>query len=180
MERTGIRGMIEEKASAMEPGVFREDFAAFYAREFRSVVGLVLVLSGSRSGAEDLAQEAFLAALRRWDRIAGYDKPEAWVRRVAVNRAVSRFRRLASEAKAVLRLEQGQFTVPEAESEAREVWDAVRSLPTRQAQVVALRFFDRRSIAEIARILECSENTVKTHLQRGKQALATKLGEEAT
>jgi len=172
--------MIEEKARSLESGAFRQDFEAFYAREFKAVVGLIYVLSGSRSGAEDLAQEAFLAALRRWDQIGAYDKPEAWVRRVAVNRAVSRFRRLASEAKAILRMEHGEYIVPEEEEEAREVWDAVRTLPARQAQVVALRFFDRSSIAEIARIMNCSENTVKTHLQRGKQALARKLGEEAT
>jgi RNA polymerase sigma-70 factor (ECF subfamily) len=172
--------MIDEIERTIEPGVFRPSFEAFYAREFGSVVGLAYVLSGSRSGAEDLAQDAFLAALRHWDRISAYDKPEAWVRRVTVNRSVSRFRRLAAETRALLRMEHGQYTVPEVAHEAQEVWEAVRRLPTRQAQVVALQFFDRRSIAEIAEVLHCSENTVKTHLKRGKQALAGKLREETT
>ena len=170
--------MIDERERTIEPGVFRPSFEAFYTSEFGSVVGLAYVLSGSRSGAEDLAQDAFLAALRHWDRISAYDKPEAWVRRVTVNRSLSRFRKLTAEAKAVLRMEHGEFTVPEVEHETREVWEAVRSLPTCQAQVVALWFFDRRSISEIAVIVGCSENTVKTHLQRGKQALARKLGDE--
>ena len=62
-------------------------------REIRDVVGLSYVLSGSRSGAEDLAQDAFVAAYRLWDRISGYENPGAWVRRVAVNRSISVGRR---------------------------------------------------------------------------------------
>lgn len=172
--------MIETEERATAPKVFRENFEAFYAKEFRSVVGLAYVLSGSRSGAEDLAQEGFMAALRNWDKIGAYEQPGAWVRRVVVNRSVSRFRSLSAEAKALLRVEKEDYKIPEEEHEAREVWEAVRSLPTRQAQVVALRFFDKQGIADIARILSCSENTVKTHLQRGKQALARRLGEEAS
>jgi len=47
------------------------------------VVALVYGLSGSRSAGEELAQEAFLAASRRWDEVSAYDDPGAWVRRVA-------------------------------------------------------------------------------------------------
>lgn len=168
--------MIETEELTVEPNVFREDFEAFYAREFRSVVGLAYVLSGSRSGAEDLAQESFVSALRNWSRISGYDNPGAWVRRVVVNRSVSRFRRKKAEAKAMLRVSSVDYSVPEPDRASSDVWEAVRTLPTRQAQVVALRFYDGQGIAQIARILNCSENTVKTHLQRGKQSLANALG----
>ena len=69
-----------------------EAFEDFYAREYLGVVGLAYALSGSRWGAEDLAQEAFIAAHRDWDRIGLYDKPGAWVRRVVANLSVSSFR----------------------------------------------------------------------------------------
>src|ERR1700730_10895960 len=82
--------------------VVHEDFGAFYAREIRGVVGLIYVLSGSRSGAEDLAQDAFLAAYRHWNRVHVYENPGAWVRRVAVNRSISAGRRRVAEAKALL------------------------------------------------------------------------------
>lgn len=154
---------------------FRESFEAFYARELRSLVGLAYVLSGSRAGAEDLAQEGFLAAYRQWDRIAGYDDPGAWVRRVVANRAVSGFRRSRAEAKALVRIRSSDHVVPEMPVESERIWHEVRRLPARQRQVIALRYLDRRPIAEIARILECSENTVKTHLLRGKHALAQRL-----
>ncbi len=153
-------------------------FEAFYARERTSVVGLAYVLSGSRLGAEDLAQDAFLAALRHWDRISTYDDPGAWVRRVVANRAVSRFRRRAAEARALLRFRSERHVLGEIPGESAIVWDAVRRLPRRQAQVVALRYLEGWPISDIARILDCSENTIKTHLRRAKDTLARRLGEE--
>lgn len=51
------------------PGAFTETFDSFYTREWESIVGLALVLSRSRTAAEDLAQEAFVQALIRWDSI---------------------------------------------------------------------------------------------------------------
>src|SRR5688500_15779291 len=87
-------------------------FEELYRRDFTAVVGLVYALSGSRHVAEELAQEAFLAAHRGWDRVGGYDDPGAWVRRVAVNQAVSALRRRSAEARTVLRL-SGQRPLPE-------------------------------------------------------------------
>ncbi|HET9559707.1 MAG TPA: sigma factor, partial [Actinomycetota bacterium] len=48
-------------------------------------MGLLQGLLGSRIVAEELAQEAFLAAYRHWDRVSGLDNPRAWVRKVALN-----------------------------------------------------------------------------------------------
>ena len=52
------------------------------------------------------------------------------------------------------------------------LWQAVRELPERQAQVVVLHYVDDRLVAEIAELLDCSEGTVKTHLHRARLALA--------
>ena len=68
-------------------------FEDFFRREYRSVLGLAVALSGDRSAAEDLTQEAFTAAERKWGRIGSLDRPEAWVRRVVANKSVSRWRR---------------------------------------------------------------------------------------
>ncbi len=154
---------------------FRMDFASFYQRELKPVIGLAFVLSGSRSGAEDLAQDAFLKAYKQWETVGAYDNPGAWVRRVVSNGSVSTFRRRSAEAKALVRIGGSGFVVPDMTPDAMTTWVAVRGLPKRQAQAIALRYYDRSSIAEIARILECSENTVKTHLQRAKQTLEAQL-----
>lgn len=162
---------VDAKPAADETVIVREDFSTFYTRHVRSLVGLAYVLSGSHSGAEDLAQEALLVAYRNWSRIDGYDNPGAWVRRVAVNRAVSTSRRRVAEAKALLRLRADQVVVPELSDENEELWAAVRALPRRQAQVIALRYWDNLSIRETAEVLELSEATVKSHLQRARQTL---------
>lgn len=157
----------------------REPFERFYEREYRSVVGLAYALSGSRSASEDLAQEAFIAAHRNWDRIGAYDKPEAWVRRIMSNLAVSRFRRRVSETKALTRLAgfgREQTSLPDLPAEAEAFWGSVRKLPKRQAQAIALHYLEDRSVADIANILECSPNTVKVHLHKGRQQLAERLG----
>lgn len=161
----------DAKPAADETVIVREDFSAFYTRHVRKLVGLAYVLSGSHSGAEDLAQDALLVAYRNWSRIDGYENPGAWVRRVAVNRAVSTSRRRVAEAKALLRLRADQVVVPDLSEESEEVWAAVRSLPRRQAQVIALRYWDNLSIRETAEVLELSEATVKSHLQRARQTL---------
>lgn len=157
---------------------FREDFEAFYERERVAVIGLAYVLSGSRSGAEDLAQEAFVDAYRNWTRVAGYDNPGAWVRRVLANNVTSRFRRRRSEARALLRLRGGDFAIPPVDPTTEALWQEVRRLPTRQAQAIALRYLDGQEVATIAAILGCSVNTVHTHLRRGREALARRLADK--
>jgi len=151
-------------------------FDDWYRREYRSVVALVYTLSGSRGGAEDLAQDAFVEAHRRWDSIAGYDNPGAWVRKVAMNKARSRLRRRGAEARAYTRHMILERRLPdEMPDPAEHFWAEVRSLPRQQAKVVALHYLEDRPVDEIAAILEISSGTVKTHLHRGRATLATRL-----
>ena len=178
---SGGIGREEAKTPASQVVRAVEPFDRFYEREFRSVVGLAYALSGSRAASEDLAQEAFIAAHRNWDKVGGYDKPEAWVRRVVSNLSVSRFRKRAAEVKAITRLagfRDESVVLPELPAEAQEFWSNVRKLPKRQAQAIALHYLEDRSVADIAEILECAPNTVKVHLHKGRQRLAERLGVE--
>lgn len=170
VERAGPPG------ATIRPAV---DFDDLYRWHWRPVVALVYGLSGSRAGAEELAQDAFLAAHRHWDRVRDYDDPGAWVRRVAVNLAVSSLRRRAAEARAMARAGARRRPVPdELAPEDEAFWRAVRALPARQAQAVALHYLEDRPVAEIAAILECAEGTVKVHLHRARRALAVALRED--
>ena len=159
-------------------GTSPERFEDFYMREYIAVVGLAYALSGSRWAAEDLAQEAFLAAHRDWDRISTYDRPGAWVRRVAANLSVSAFRRRLAETKALARMASGQAAMPDLAADDPEFWAAIRALPRRQAQVVALHYLEDRSIADIAEILAVTHGTVKRHLHDGRRSLAHRLRSE--
>jgi RNA polymerase sigma-70 factor, ECF subfamily len=162
-----------------------EPFEVFYEREYHSLVSLGYALIGSWPAAEDLAQEAFLAAHQAWQRISRYEQPGAWVRRVAANRAVSLRRHQLAEARGLLRLAGRRLLGADADAdrtreaeEAADFWRAVRALPRRQAQAVALFYLEGWSSAEIAGVLGCSDATVRAHLHKGRRALARRLGAE--
>ncbi|HEY5980381.1 MAG TPA: sigma-70 family RNA polymerase sigma factor [Microlunatus sp.] len=164
-----------EKAERAEGADERVSFEDFYRREHRQVLGLAYVLTGNQSAAEDVAQDAFTAAFRQWRFVAACDSPSAWIRRVTCNRAASVLRRRLVEARALVRLAKRTSVSIELEEGDGAFWQAVRRLPSRQAQAVALFYFDDYSVRDIAAVLGCSEGTVKTHLSRARASVARHL-----
>ncbi|NND84408.1 MAG: SigE family RNA polymerase sigma factor [Acidimicrobiia bacterium] len=157
--------------------VFVERFESFYRREQPGLIGLAYTLTGSRRGADDLAQDALFAAYRNWERISTFDDPGAWVRRVLANAAVSKFRRFKSEAKALARMGAPTHVMPDISAESAHVWAEVRKLPKRQSQCVALYYYEGSTVEDIAEILQVSTGAVKTHLSRARAKLEVVLGE---
>jgi RNA polymerase sigma-70 factor (ECF subfamily) len=172
--RRGTRSrLVREAVNRQADGGTSRSFEELYREERGSVLALAYALSGNRWVAEELAQEAFLVAHRNWARISNFDDPGAWVRRVAANMSASAFRRRLAEARALSRASTGRPpAVPELSADAAEFWEAVRSLPRRRAQVVALYYLEDRPVAEIARILGMAQGTVKKSLHDGRRALA--------
>jgi RNA polymerase sigma-70 factor, ECF subfamily len=156
----------------------RAGFEVFYRSEYAAVVALAYALCGRGAAAEDLAQEAFLTTYRHWAKVAGYDKPGAYVRHVVANLAVSHGRRRAAEGRALMGLAgRASSSVDDLELEPPDAafWRTVRSLPPRQAQCVALYYLEDRSADEIGEILHCSGSTVRVHLHRGRLTLEERL-----
>ena len=147
-------------------------FEELYRTGFRRVYRLVWALAGP-TAAEELTQDAFLAAHRNWHDVADLDDPIQWVSRVARNLATSRFRRLGAEARALARLDRPE-PVHLSES-ATDVWEAIRYLPRRQREVVVLCYLEGFTRIEAAADLGVSPETVKTHLDRARAALANRL-----
>jgi RNA polymerase sigma-70 factor (ECF subfamily) len=162
----------EEPGDPPAPG-----FDAFFAAEYRGLVGLASVLCGQRALGEELAQEALLSAYKHWPRIASYDDPGAWTRRVVANLATSSWRRRARETRAILRIRRARRPDAELVTTDTEFWAEVRALPSRQAQCVALHYLEDRSVADIARVLGIAEPTVRVHLHAARRVLAERLQE---
>ena len=142
------------------------------------MIGLAYALSGSRTVAEDLAQDAFLAAHKNWDKVGRYDKPGAWVRRVVANMSVSQFRRKVREAKALARMRSDEASFPRCRLRTRSSGrqsGRYRSARHKRSPCTTL---EDRSVVDIAEILECAEGTVKVHLFKGRRSLARRLGLE--
>lgn len=151
-----------------------EPFSRFFRAEYSAVVALVYGLSGSRAAAEDIAQEAFLRAYREWGRVESMDSPEGWIRRVAMNLARSRWRRLRAETTALGRLTSRSELAPPAGT-ASEFWEEVRRLPLRQAQAVTLRYLEDLTVGEISEVLGIAEGTAKALLFQGRERLRRQL-----
>ena len=80
-----------------------EGFEEFYTATVGRLLGQLYPVTGDLHEAEELVQEAYARASTHWARLRDYDRPEAWVRRVAMNLAADRGRRLQRQTRALLR-----------------------------------------------------------------------------
>jgi RNA polymerase sigma-70 factor (sigma-E family) len=156
----------------------QDDFTEFYKANYGRVVALVGAMVGDRHQAEDIAQEAFARALARWPRIARYDLPEAWVRRVSVRLTIdaSRRRRRANLAAALLAGGRREDKPDPLASTALTL--ALMRLPLAQRQVVVLYYLADLPVHEIARDCGISDGAVRTRLAVAKRRLERELSED--
>jgi RNA polymerase sigma factor (sigma-70 family) len=101
--------------------------------------------------------------------------PAAYARRVLVNRHRSRLRRVLLEARYLRRSRDQQAYLPDFGEDAMVVWAAVGWLPARHRAVLALRFHEDLTEAEVARLLGLPLRTVKTLARRGLGRLRAEL-----
>ncbi|MBV9851406.1 MAG: sigma-70 family RNA polymerase sigma factor [Armatimonadetes bacterium] len=167
-----------------------EAFAVLVTRYRSRLIALSRrMLAGSRGGpdeAEDVAQEAFVAA---YDRRASYRRGEPfrpWLYRIALNRCLDRLRAqsrrpslhsweaVAAEPEAA---EAGPLTALLADEREARLQAAVAALPPKYRAVFLLRHLDDLSYEEIAAATELPLGTVKTHLFRARALLRAALSE---
>src|SRR5687767_10370215 len=124
------------------------EFADLYHTHFRRIALQLHAYLGDHSEAQDVTQEAFCRALDRWGRISGYDDPSAWVRRVAVNLAISRRRRQTTMLRFVSRQRVEHVDGPGPDRVA--LIRALAALPERHRRAVVQHHIGHMSTAEIA------------------------------
>jgi RNA polymerase sigma-70 factor, ECF subfamily len=151
-------------------------FDALFRREFGPITRTAYLIVGDWEVAREIAQDAFVQVLRHWKKVREMESPGGWVRRVAIRDAV-RTRRRDARGRSWLRTLTPGFA-GEPELAELDLHRALLGLPRRQRAVIALYYLEDRPVAEIAALLGCSDGTVKTHLARGRAALAARLGEE--
>ena len=153
-------------------------FEALFASEFPRVARAIHHIVGDRARADEVTQDAFLELLRHWRKVADYDRPDLWVRRVAIRKA----QRERHRAWRRVVLERSTVTLDHVEppTPAPEVLAAVRVLAPKQRAVVVLFYFEDRPMAEIAEILGCSESTGWSQLHTARRHLGHVLSEEVT
>jgi RNA polymerase sigma-70 factor (ECF subfamily) len=156
----------------------QDDFTELYRSHGGRLVVQLYAYTQDLALAEDVVQEAFCRALARWSRLAGYDDPIGWVRRVAWNLATSNWRRTRRGRDLADRLAADRFGARPAEepSPNRIVQlQEMAVLPVPQRRAVIMYYLGDMTVAEVAEIEGTTENTVKQRLHRARAALADKL-----
>jgi RNA polymerase sigma-70 factor (ECF subfamily) len=159
-----------------------EAYARLFDAEFPRVRRTVHVLMGNAAAAEDVTQDAFVQLLLHWPKVSRYERPDAWVRRVAIRLAVRNLKREGRRQVVEVRSELG--------ADARDTYGpdapdldllaAVRALPPKQRAVLVLFYYEDRPMKEIAQTLGMSESTGFVHLHRARRRLGELLGEVST
>jgi len=164
-------------------------FDVVYERHASAAFSLAYRIVGTRNGAEDVSQEAFLSIWRsstRYDRARG--SVRTWVLGIVHHRAIDHLRRSTVHDKRRAGDEgiQERFEAPERtdaevarRDEARVVRSAMEELPSEQSQVIELAYFGGFTHVEIADMLETPVGTVKGRMRLGLRKLRDRLGEGA-
>ena len=174
------RGVPDEAELVRQAQRGSEDaLAALFELHWPRLFRAALAVTADAAAAEDVAQEAFIAAVGALDRFDRSRPFGPWLHRIAVNRAIDHARAAGRPARARSRGAAGARRPPAEPGGADRVVALVAALPPEQRAVVALRYLLDYTPGEIADLLELPRGTVNSRLRRGLDALAERLGEEA-
>ena len=156
------------------------DAFAEFIDKYKETVFLCCRRLGLREDeAEDVASETFLAAYKAIGRYIGQAELSTWLWTIAYRQGINYLRKnrkqwqLESEPDEQVSDSKEQGPAAAAQSREREkiVWESVERLPRLWAMAIILYYREEKSIADIAKIMQIKENTIKTYLFRGRDRL---------
>ena len=154
-------------------------FEALFVSHFPSVVRTVFYIVQDRAVAEEITQDAFIKLLTKWQKVSTYDRPDMWVRRVAIRQAQRERHRDRHRAE-LERSTAPVNLVHEPTMSDPQVLEAVRSLAPTQRAIVVLFYYEDRPMDEIADLVGCSTSAGWSQLHNARKRLAALLSEEVT
>jgi len=146
------------------------EFTEFYAASAPALRRTAYVVVRDWHVAEDLTQQAMAKLYVAWPRVRTETRM-AYARRAVVNECLSHLRRHRPETPTEVLPETGVA----AHEPAPDLGRALSALPDRQRAIVALRFLDDLSVAEVGRLLGISDGTVKSQTSRALETLRQRL-----
>jgi RNA polymerase sigma-70 factor (ECF subfamily) len=157
----------------------RQDTAAagrLYDKYYSEILGYIYHCTLDRTATEDLTSNVFLAAFRHLGRYKWQQIPfRAWLYRIATNEVRMHYRRckrirpvsLQPEHETLAAPASSSDEAPAAAEEYRLVHEALLQLRLKYRMAITLRYFEDKTIAEIASITGKKEGTIKSQLHRG-------------
>jgi RNA polymerase sigma factor (sigma-70 family) len=150
------------------------EFASLYAAEFTAVSRTVFLILHDRQRAEDITQDAFIQLYSHWGRVSRYDRPGAWVRRVAIRLAVRHQNR--ERMRAVIERTAEPPAVPQPADV--DLLRSLRQLPPAYRAALVLHYYEDWPLAEVASVLGWTVPATKVKLLRARRRLGKLLHEE--
>jgi RNA polymerase sigma-70 factor (ECF subfamily) len=158
-----------------------DEIVEFFTNQSRGVYYYAYTLTGGDAAtAEDLVQDAFLAAAKAWSQVRTMDHPELWLRAIIRHKAVDSFRRTRREVLAAAPPDSA--TAPDTATEVvskdliNQVMRMIEQLPPTSSRVLYLRYREGWEISEIADCLRIDPSTVRSHLHHGRERLRKLVG----
>jgi RNA polymerase sigma-70 factor (sigma-E family) len=191
----GLDASLDAGADRLEAGAGRRSggtrqaqqpmdaLTVLHREHYASLVRLATLVLGDVGLSEQVVQDAFVKLQLRWGGLRRLDRAPAYLRSAVLNGARSQLRRhKVRDRHDARRTVVPQVTTPEASAVAGADHDrivaALRRLPERQREALALRYLLDLPEAEVATAMGVSTGSVKTHVHRGLATLAVLLGEE--
>ncbi len=174
--------MTEDEAVQRCQNGDRDAFRYLVERHQGVVFGTAYNMTGNRTLAEELAQEAFLSA---WKGIRGFRRGspfKPWLMRILINAVMAHRRKRSVEITPIEEFglaDDGEHTAASVESklERETLEQAIRGLSPEHRQVVVLRYFSGMTVPEVSRAAGVSAGTVKSRLHRAHRVLRQRLGD---
>ncbi|MHB8246906.1 MAG: RNA polymerase sigma factor [Acidimicrobiales bacterium] len=172
MTQVGTRPSSEqdpEPQLSPAPPIIWPDLQELFEGHFETLARALWVVSDE---AADAVQEAFGEAHRQWSQVRTYDDPLAWIRRVAINKAVDRTRRTHRQWRLTERLGRSLDPIsPAPSTDHLDVQAAIQKLPLRQRLAVVLYYLADLPIDQVAGAMGISGGAVKAALHSARKKL---------
>jgi RNA polymerase sigma-70 factor (sigma-E family) len=158
---------------------------ALYRDHALSLIRVAHIMLGSRSAAEDVVQDAFLGLYRRWEHLTSADKALGYVRTSVLNGCRTALRRGRVGEVVLNQPPRGRLAQHAISAEAAvlsverrgEIIRALRGLPSRQREVLVLRYYLDLTDEQVAEYLGIRPGTIRSTRHRALASLARTLGE---
>jgi len=152
------------------------DFRDFFEAQYRRLARALYLVTGDRSEAEDLAQEAFVRVYERWGRVRTMDSPTGYLYRTAMNLNRSRLRRLAGRARRIINVGHEKSGDPALVVESRDEIDrALNELSRGEREALVLMEWIGLNAEETAAVLGIRSVSARARLSRAKARIRRSL-----
>jgi len=164
----GADSAVGPEAPSTEPFEAAVTFEEFFRGSSERVFRALWLVTGNRAEAEEITQDAFLAAWERWDRVSGMENPTGYVFRTAMNLFHKRYRRARLAARKILRpaLRVDEF---EAAEDREVVRATLATLTPRQRAAIVMTDLLSFSSEEAGQVLGIRAGTVRSLVAQGRQ-----------